>query len=704
MAIIAKIRKHAGWAVGLIGVAIVGFVVQDAFGRRGQSAPPLAVINGETVSYNLFTEQVDQITEQYRRAQGADVRISEEDMNQIRAMAWQRILGDYLLNEACERVGLSVSADEMNDMYYGQFISRYLYPYFTNPQTGEYDRMQVMNIINNFDQLSEQDQIALLDLEKVIKNERLKEKYYVLASQSYYMPKALAAMELEVQAPVYTARYVELPYAEIADADITLSKADYQKYYNGNKFRFRQNKSRNIDYVVFDVTPTPQDMADIDRQVAELYAEFQTEENIPDFVNAVTSGDRFDSIYRNQSEIMPGWDTLFRTTKGTFIAPRRIGRTYQMAKLMDVQMRPDSLHINHIFLSYTEAGSQSGRNKEQSRRLADSLVTVINASPSTFPQLAAQYSEDPSAAQNGGDMGWQRDGYFVGFLNRAILSTPQGRATMVEGPNGFHVMYVVEKTAPVKKVLAAIVSLPIEPSEATTKAVYTQANQLLGQCKGTLAGLDSAAARMGVRVRQSASDVLGVALPGIPQAREVVRWAYDKSSKEGRVADRIFEMENRYVVAGLRSINETDYIPLSRAMEIPQVEYLVKQDKKFDELAKKMMSASTLEELASKLNVEVDTAFGLSLGAYPLLGNSAEPVVLGAICGLQPGVLSEPIKGNSGVYRVMVEKVDEPAVEASQIDNLVQMRQNQFSQAAANYVGVALEKAATIKDNRGFYF
>lgn len=704
MAIIAKIRKHAGLAVGLIGVAIVGFVVQDAFGRRGQSAPPLAVINGETVSYSLFAEQVDQITEQFKRAQGADVRITEEDMNQIRSMAWQRILGDYLLNEACGRTGLTVSADEMNDMYYGQFISRYLYPYFTNPQTGEYDRMQVMNIINNFDQLSEQDQAALLDLEKVIKNERLKEKYYVLVSQSYYMPKALAATELAAQAPVYTARYVELPYAEIADADITLSKADYQKYYNENKFRFRQNKSRNIDYVVFDVTPTPQDMADLDRQVADLYAEFQTEENIPDFVNAVTSGDRFDSIYRNQSEILPGWDTLFSTSKGTFIAPRRIGRTYQMAKLMDAQMRPDSLHINHIFLSYTEAGSQSGRNKEQSRHLADSLVNVINAAPAMFPQLAAQYSEDPSAAQNGGDMGWQRDGYFVGFLNNAILSTPQGRATMVEGPNGFHVMYVVEKTAPVKKVLAAIVTIPIEPSEATTKAVYTQANQLLGQCKGTLKGLDSAAVRMGVRVRQAASDELGTALPGVPQAREVVRWAYDKNSKEGRVADRIFEMENRYVVAGLRSINETDYISLARAMEIPQVEYLVKQDKKFDELAERMKSASSLEELASKLNVAVDTAYGLSLGSYPLVGNSVEPAVLGAVCGLQSGVLSAPIKGNSGVYRVMVDKVDENAVEPSQVDNLVQMRQNQFSQAAANYVGVALEKAATIKDNRGFYF
>ena len=76
MAIIGKIRKHAGLAVALIGIAIIGFVVQDAFGRRGQSAPPVAVINGETVSYDRFSYDVDQLTEQYRRAQGSDIKIT----------------------------------------------------------------------------------------------------------------------------------------------------------------------------------------------------------------------------------------------------------------------------------------------------------------------------------------------------------------------------------------------------------------------------------------------------------------------------------------------------------------------------------------------------------------------------------------------------------------------------------------------------
>lgn len=704
MAIIGRIRKHAGLAVALIGIAIVGFVVQDAFGRRGQSAPPVAVINGETVSYNRFATDVDQITEQYQRAQGSDVKLSEEDMVQIRNMAWQRLVSDMLANEACQNVGLQVTTAEMNDMYYGKFISPYLYQYFTNPQTGQYDRTQVMNIINNFDQLSDQDKIALSELERIIKNERLKEKYNNIAAKTFYMPRALAAFQSGTLASTVTARYITLPYSQIEDKDIQVSKSDYQKFYNENKFMFRQNKSRSLDYVVFDVTPTAKDMNDIENNVAQLFDEFQHETSIPDFVNAVTSGQRFDSLYRTQSEIFPGWDTLFHAPAGTFFAPRRMGRSFQMAALLDVQMRPDSIRLQHIFLSYAEAGSQSGRDKEQSRRLADSLKNVINGNPAVFAPLAATYSEDPSAQQNGGDLGWQRDGYFVGYLNRALLKTPAGTAAVVEAPAGFHVIYVAEKTRPVKKVLAALVNIPIEPSAATTKAAYTRANQLLGQCKGKLAALDSAARQMGMQVRQTAVTELETNLPGANHSREVIRWAYNKDTKEGSVANQVFEMENRYIIAGLRSINEDEYMSLERVMRIPQAEQLVRQEKKGKELMKMLSGGNSLEELASSLKVEIDTVFGIRLNSYPMIGNAYEPKVIGQICGLAKGVLSQPIRGNAGVYRVVADEILSAPADALQINNMVNGSMMQMRQNASSQIATALEKAAKIEDNREFYF
>ena len=546
MAIIGTIRKHAGLAVALIGIAIIGFVIQDAFGGRGQSAPPVAVIDGESISYDLFSMQVDQLTDQYIQSQGGNVSLTDADREQIRNIAWQRMLSDLLMNNACTETGLQVSPDELNDMYYGKFISPILYQYFTNPQTGQYDRQQVMNLINNFSQLNPQDQQTLSELERIVKTERLKEKYLYLASQSYYVPKALASLQAAQQSTSVSSRYVSLPYSTVADAEVELNKSDFQKFYNENKYMFKQNKSREIAYVVFDVTPTPKDMADITKDVNELYAEFQQEENIPDFVNAVTTGDRFDSLYRNESEVFQGWDDLFDAEPGTYFEPRRMGQSFQMAKLMDVQMRPDSMYIHHIFLSYTEAGSQSGRNKTQSRQLADSLLKVINANPAQFGDLAVRFSEDPTAQQSRGELGWMLDGTLMSNLNKAALATPAGKATMAEAPNGFHILYVAQKTQPVKKILAAVVNIPIEPSTATTKSVYTRANQLMADCHGNVAQMDSAARKIGMRVRKNSVTELASSLPGVNSAREVIRWAFNDDTKEGSVASQVFEMENRY--------------------------------------------------------------------------------------------------------------------------------------------------------------
>lgn len=702
MAIIGTIRKHAGLAVALIGIAIIGFVIQDAFGGRGQSAPPVAVIDGESISYDLFSMQVDQLTDQYIQSQGGNVSLTDADREQIRNIAWQRMLSDLLMNNACTETGLQVSPDELNDMYYGKFISPILYQYFTNPQTGQYDRQQVMNLINNFSQLNPQDQQTLSELERIVKTERLKEKYLYLASQSYYVPKALASLQAAQQSTSVSSRYVSLPYSTVADAEVELNKSDFQKFYNENKYMFKQNKSREIAYVVFDVTPTPKDMADITKDVNELYAEFQQEENIPDFVNAVTTGDRFDSLYRNESEVFQGWDDLFDAEPGTYFEPRRMGQSFQMAKLMDVQMRPDSMYIHHIFLSYTEAGSQSGRNKTQSRQLADSLLKVINANPAQFGDLAVRFSEDPTAQQSRGELGWMLDGTLMSNLNKAALATPAGKATMAEAPNGFHILYVAQKTQPVKKILAAVVNIPIEPSTATTKSVYTRANQLMADCHGNVAQMDSAARKIGMRVRKNSVTELASSLPGVNSAREVIRWAFNDDTKEGSVASQVFEMENRYVIAGLSSINEDEYMSLDRAMEMPQIANMVRQDKKFNILAQKM-EGSSLETIAQNNNVKIDTVFGMSMNGYPSL-NGYEPKIVGAMCGSTQGQLSKAFQGNNGVFRFIVDNIAAPEATPAEIVRLTNQLEMQYTQSAANRVYSALEEAAVIEDNRGFYF
>lgn len=716
MAVIGQIRKHSGWIVAAIGVAILGFVVQDGLGNRQGKVPALAEIGGERVSYSAFEQEVEKITEQYKRSQGEDVSITPEDLSQIRSMAWERILSNTLLSKACTRLDLRVTTEEMNDMYYGQFISPLLYNYFVNQNTGQYDRQQVMSIISNYGQLSEQDKTTLGELEKVVKEERLKEKYYYMVAKGYYIPKALAQEIISQQSDKAVSRYACLPYSDIEDKDAKVGEADYKKFYEENKYLFKQEKaSRDIDFVVWDVVPTAQDMMNIEETVANTFAEFQQEEDVVSFAMSTSTG-RFDSIYKSRNEVEAGWDSLFfSAAPGSYFAPRRIGRTYQMAKLMDVQMRADSTKVSHIIIGYKQQNQQQQqqgpqRTKEQAKSLADSLRGVAAANTANFAQLAASFSDDANAKQNGGDMGWQLDGGVVtpAFreLTNAITRGSVGEVKVVESPYGYHVLYINGKTSPKKKVLACVISTPIEPSNATTKDAFVKASRFLAQATDN-ESFDSACVKNNVVARHATYvDELAEQLPGINSAREVVRWAYKKETKKGAVSHEVFEMENRYVVASLKAIHKKGFLSLEDVKAIPQVEYRVMRDVKAALLlakAEKAKGATTIEQVSQKLGVEASMPEEITFGSYVFGTRGYEPALIGTVFGMKAGSISAPVKGNSGIYILSLESMNK-GIEAMPIE-MVRMQMNQtFLQKVTNVVKTALQEDYKVVDNRAFFF
>lgn len=704
MAVIGKIRKHSGLIVAAIGIAIIGFVVQDGLGNRQNRAPFLAEVGGEKVTYATFDQQVNQITEQYRNAQGADVNITPEDLTQIRNMAWERIVTNILMQKACNRMGLQVTPAEMNDLYYGEHISPILYQYFGNPATGAYDRQQVMMLISNFDQLSAEDRQVLSEVERVVKEERLKEKYYFMVAQGFYVPTAFAAELAHLQTDRAAAGFACLSYGDIPDGEVELTDADYRRFYEENKHILKQEKaSVDIDYVSWDVMPTAADIADIERNAEEVFAELQTEENIPDFVMTVSS-DRFDSIYKTRQEVERGWDSLlFNAPAGTCFAPRRMLNSYQMAKLMDVQMRPDSLHAAHILIAFGQ-NAQNGRDKETARALADSLRQVLQAAPARLSELAMAFSDDRSAAQNGGDLGWQKDGTFIAPFNQALIDGRVGDIKVVETLFGFHVLRIVDKTAPVKKVLACVISMPVEPSVETAKDVYAQASRFLSQCKKG-ADFDSVARQNGMRVRAATYvDELADQMPGLNNAREVVRWAYNKENKPGDVAQEVFEMENRYVIAMLKKRHREGYMSLDDMKSMPQLEYRIKRDVKANRLMDKAKAAegkTTLAQVAEAWGVTADRAENITFNGYSFGSRGYEPALIGTAFGLKEGQLSKPVKGNSGVYVLAAEGV---SVGEGNPDMLrIQLMQS-FQQRTFNLVRAALGESYGIEDNRAMYF
>ena len=106
----------------------------------------------------------------------------------------------------------------------------------------------------------------------------------------------------------------------------------------------------------------------------------------------------------------------------------------------------EQVRASHILLGFRGAQrSKATRTKDEAKKLAEELV-IRTQKGEDFATLAEKYSDDPSAKQNKGDLGFFTWGRMVGsFQETAFGMNPGEVSDPVESPFGFHVIKVVDR-------------------------------------------------------------------------------------------------------------------------------------------------------------------------------------------------------------------------------------------------------------------
>lgn len=105
------------------------------------------------------------------------------------------------------------------------------------------------------------------------------------------------------------------------------------------------------------------------------------------------------------------------------------------------------VRASHILICYSGAlRCQQNRTKEEAQASAEGLLVQLKAG-ATFEDLAKEYSDDPSASYNSGDLGWFSKGQMVPEFEDAAFSLNIGQLAdaPVETSYGFHVIKVTDK-------------------------------------------------------------------------------------------------------------------------------------------------------------------------------------------------------------------------------------------------------------------
>ena len=637
--------------------------------------PRFGVIDGEKINYSEYYNQYEQV-----KAQSGAQESNEQQSAMLANAAWQALIGKYVLTPGFDKMGLRVTEPERMSMVSGQHPSQAFYNAFADPRTGEYNVAAVHQFLSEAE-ANAQAQQAWAQLNEQARMEREVAKFLGLIKGGVYVNSLEVANGVNSANNTYAGKWAGKKYSAVPDSLIQLKSSDIKAYYNSHKNMFKQTPSRALSYVVFEVSPTDDDMLALEKSVAEVGAQFAATEELKSFVRANRNGKIADN-YVSAKQLSE--EEAKALLDGATYGPVLKNNEWTMARALDTKIVPDSMGIRHIVLPYTQEA------------LADSLLTVLKGG-ADFAQVAAQYSVYDATAANGGEVGVMPFSAFSGEFAAALANAKTGDIVKIASGDAIQLMQVYRADKPSKHVQVASITYPVEASAATRRDIHNQAGTFSVNAKGSVEAFNDAASAAAVTPRIASLAQGERTIRGLEDSRDVARWAY--GAEVGDVSE-IFPVGKDYVIAMLTEIDDNEFAPLEKVSA--QIRAQVLRDKKYDYIVKEL-SGSTLDEQAKSLGTEVADFDNVTFGAFYVNGPGFEPRLIGAISSTtEKGVLSAPVKGLSGVY---VFEVDDIQTSDKQTAEGEKVRAQAMAESMAQQFSVqAIQQMAKIQDLRGKYF
>ena len=676
MASLNTLRTKFGVVLSIIiALALLAFILslKTEMGFSGND-PRVGVIDGEKINYSEYYDRYEQI-----KAQN-NVQESDEQQSAMLANAvWQSLIADHVLTPGFGRMGLRVTEPERLAMVSGQQPSQAFYSAFADPRTGQYN----VEAVNQFlAQAESNPQAAQMwaQLNEQACLERELQKFYGLVKGGVYVNALEIAQGVKGANETFSGKWAGKKYSAVPDSVIAVSSSDLKSYYNSHKDQFKQTPSRTLSYVVFEVSPTDDDLLALENKAAEVGKEFAAAEEVRAFVRANRNG-RIAESYVTASQLSD--EEAKALMDGKMYGPVLKNNEWTMARVLDAKMAPDSVGIRHIVLPYTE------------ETLADSLLTALRKG-GDFAAAAARYSVYDATAANGGEVGVLPFSAFTGEFAEALAGAKKGDIVKIASGDAIQLMQVYRADKPTKHIQVASITYPVEASADTRRDIHNQAGSFMVNAKGSSEAFADAASTAAVTPRVARLAQGDRTIRGLEDSRDVARWAY--GAEVGDVSE-IFTVGKDYVIAMLTEVDDNDYASLEKVAA--QVRSQVLRDKKYDYIVKEL-SGATLAEQASSLGSEVGDFSDVTFGSFYIDGVGVEPRLVGAIAASEKGALSAPVKGMSGVYVFQVEDVqtaDKQTAEAEKV-----RAQATAESMAQQFAMQAVQQMAKIQDLRGKYF
>lgn len=708
MAAIGTIRKQSGLLIILIGMAMVLFLLGDLFSGGSniftQQEQIIGTIAGEEIPMQTYELRVQEAIDAQYGVEGA----TEQAKQGIRERIWQEMIRERVLETEIKSVGISVTPEEILNEVRNTSPGSILYQYFTDPQTGQVieqfrdprtgglNSERVMQAIQNL--LNSENSKDWLPIERAIKQDLASNKYTTMISKGMMVSSIEARQISKEKVAQASFSYVLKEFGPMNGEEYDPTEEELSAYYQEHKHedRFKvEDETRSLKLAVFEVIPTPEDIREIEEELADLREDFVGDTNDTAFVLENAEGQARDLLrYMSLEDLTPGMkDTVPTAPMGAVFGPYNQGGRIVIYKLIGQKSSPDSVRASHILIAVND-GDTNKINAAKAK--LDSLKEVAQKK-NNFADLAKEFSEDFGSGEKGGDLDWFTRGRMVAPFEKACFEGKVGDMPIVESQFGVHLIYITDQTELKPQYLLAGVDRFIEPSKSTTDEVYNRASRFSLDHQ-TPESFDETQGEYMIEPIEGLR-MVDENVGSLMDAREIVRWAFE--AEVGTVSAP-FEVDRFFAVAILTGKTEEGVMPLEEAKRLIYSE--VTNHRKARMIIEELGSFETIQEAGNKMGTDVKTANNISFAQGSLPGGlGREMKVLGNVFSLPEGQVSEPIIGNRGVFVIQVQSRTNPEA-AEDLADIKRTESMNMSQRVNSQVYNALQKNAGVKDERAKYY
>lgn len=694
MAVLEKIRVKFGLgasiiiALGLLSFIIDPSEITSAF-QSMSNKNDVGSINGKSVSYVDFQQQVENLTDINESLTGASAQNADQQ-KQLRDQAWTEDIYKYLFLKRAKAAGLNVGNEEMVDLTTGNDISPIISQIFQG-ENGD-----VAANVRNFVQSLSSDQTGKMRsvwnyLQNSVYNQQYYEKYASLFAASNFENPLMMKRAIAENNNTTDVNFVMIPFGYQQDSTIKVSDSEIKSYYDSHKKLFRQQASRDMEYVVYEVKPSQSDIDAAKKALSDVLPEFASTTNLKSFI--LKNSDRSYSEYWNKpgdlKTVSADIDNFVWSGAEGVSDIYANGDNFYAARVIDTKTVPDSVYVRHILFQGSDADAK-----------ADSVLAVLKAGGESFSNLAAQYSSDSQSAADGerGNLGWLTQNYMFPGME-SVLTAKTGVPYIVRTQYGTHIVEVTKTTEPIVKKQVAILEKDAQPSKETFNSVYSEANKFAAIAGHKYAGYKAAVDSLHVYSHPRNNMLMSTEqLGSIDDAKEVTRWVFD--NKPGKVSDIITVSNNFFVIATVKGVHKDGFATVDEvSAQIKEKLYYDKlAEKTAAEIKSKIAGMTDLQSIAEKLNSSVSSQSGVTfanMGAAQL-----DPKFIGALSVAPVGKICGPVAGSIGVYVFEVTGRDTGSFYT---EDDAKARKNQENQYLSQMIIPVMSQDA-VKDNRDRFY